>query len=78
MKTAALLLKLVKRIGVETAAGIKLELSMNRDELGNYSGLRRETITRKLGEFKELGYIELVGNKVIIVKDLEALERYVL
>jgi pyruvate formate lyase activating enzyme len=78
MKTAALLLKLVKRIGVETAAGIKLELSMNREELGNYSGLRRETITRKLGEFKELGYIELVGNKVIIVKDLEALERYVL
>jgi len=46
--------------------------------LGNYSGLRRETITRKLGEFKELGYIELVGNKVIIVKDLAALEGYVL
>ncbi|HHT42085.1 MAG TPA: winged helix-turn-helix domain-containing protein, partial [Firmicutes bacterium] len=34
------------------------------------------TITRKLGEFKELGYIELIGNKVIIVKDLEALESY--
>jgi len=78
MKTAGLLLKLVKRIGVETEEGIRLELSMNREELGNYSGLRRETITRKLGEFKELGYIELVGNKVIIVKDLEALEGYVL
>lgn len=78
MKTAGLLLKLVKRIGVETEEGIRLELSMNREELGNYSGLRRETITRKLGEFKELAYIELVGNKVIIVKDLEALEGYVL
>ncbi|NLY10617.1 MAG: pyruvate formate lyase-activating protein [Firmicutes bacterium] len=78
MKTAGLLLKLVKRIGVEIDEGIRLELSMNREELGNYSGLRRETITRKLGEFKELGYIELVGNKVIIVKDLEALESYVL
>lgn len=78
MKTAGLLLKLVKRIGVKTDDGIKLELSMNREELGNYSGLRRETITRKLGEFKELGYIELVGNKVIMVKDLEALESYVL
>jgi len=76
MKTAALLVKLVNRIGVETEEGIRLELSMNREELGNYSGLRRETITRKLGEFKELGYIELVGNKVIIVKDLEALESY--
>lgn len=78
MKTAGLLLKLVKRIGVETEEGIRLELSMNREELGNYSGLRRETITRKLGEFRELGYIELVGNKVIIIKDLEALESYVL
>lgn len=78
MKTAGLLLKLVNRIGVETEEGIRLELSMNREELGNYSGLRRETITRKLGEFRELGYIELVGNKVIIVKDLEALESYVL
>lgn len=78
MKTAALLLKLVKRIGVETEEGLKLELSMNREELGNYSGLKRETITRKLGEFRELGYIEIVGNKVIIIKDLEALEAYVL
>src|SRR5690554_891621 len=78
MKTAGLLLKLVQRIGVETEEGIRLELSMNREELGNYSGLRRETITRKLGEFKEFGYIELVGNKVIIVKDLAALEGYVL
>ena len=78
MKTAGLLLKLAKRIGVETEEGIRLELSMNREELGSYSGLRRETITRKLGEFKELGYIELVGNKVIIIKDLEALESYVL
>lgn len=78
MKTAALLLKLKNRIGEETEDGIRLELSLNREELGNYSGLRRETITRKLGEFKELGYIELVGNKVIIIKDLEALESYVL
>lgn len=78
MKTAGLLLKLAKRIGVETAEGIRLELSMSREELGNFSGLRRETITRKLGEFKELGYIDLLGSKVIVIKDLEALESYVL
>ncbi len=77
MKTAALLLRLKNGIGVETEEGIKLELAMNREELGNYSGLTRETITRKLGEFKELGYIDLVGNKVIIIKDLETLENLV-
>jgi len=77
MKTAGLLLKMAHRIGVRTDEGIKLELSMSREELGSYSGLRRETITRKLGEFKELGYIELVSNKVIVIKDLEALENMV-
>ena len=49
MKTAGLLIKLVNRIGKTTDEGIRLELSMNREELGNYSGLRRETITRKWG-----------------------------
>lgn len=78
MKTAALLIKLNNIIGIKTDEGIRLELSLNREELGNYSGLRRETITRKLGEFKELGYIDIEGNKVIIIKDLEALEKYVL
>lgn len=77
MKTAGLLLRLKNSIGVETEEGIVLELSLNREELGNYSGLTRETVTRKLGEFKELGYIDLVGNKIIIIKDLEALEDFV-
>lgn len=77
MKTAGLLLRLKNSIGVETEEGIRLELSLNREELGNYSGLTRETITRKLGEFKELGYIDLIGNKIILIKDLEALEDFV-
>ncbi|MGO4987464.1 pyruvate formate-lyase-activating protein [Gallicola sp. Sow4_E12] len=77
MKTAGLLLRLKNSIGVETEEGIKLELSLNREELGNYSGLTRETVTRKLGEFKELGYIDLIGNKIILIKDLEALEDFV-
>lgn len=77
MKTAGLLLRLKNSIGVETEDGIKLELSLNREELGSYSGLTRETVTRKLGEFKELGYIDLIGNKIILIKDLEALEDFV-
>lgn len=74
MKTAGLLIKLVNEIGIKTDEGIKLELDLNREELGSYSGLTRESITRKLGEFKELGYIDLIGNKIILVKDQSALE----
>lgn len=51
---------------------------MNREELGNYSGLTRETITRKLGEFKKLGYIDLIGTKVIVIKNVKILEELVL
>lgn len=77
MKTAGLLIKLINDIGIKTKDGVKLELALNREELGNYSGLTRESITRKLGEFKELGYIDLVGNKTIIIKDQSALENIV-
>lgn len=77
MKTAGLLLKLKNSIGQETEDGYMLSLNINREELGSYSGLTRETITRKLGEFKDLGYIDLIGNKKILIKDLEALEDFV-
>ena len=55
MKTAALLVKLVNRIGVETEEGIRLELSMNREELGNYSGLRRGNHHQKAGRVQGTG-----------------------
>lgn len=74
MKVAALLLRLKDAYGQELPEGIRLELSINREEMGSYAGLTRETITRKLGEFKELGYIDFEGNKVIWIYNLEALE----
>lgn len=74
MKTAGLLIRLSREIGVKTKEGIKLELALNREELGSYTGLTRESITRKLGEFKDLGYIDLVGNRIVLIKNLDALE----
>lgn len=76
VKVAALLLRLQESFGLKTPEGIRLDLSINREEMGNYAGLTRETITRKLGEFKDLGYIEFIGNKVIIIKDIEALRSF--
>lgn len=76
MKAAALLLRLKDNFGVPSKDGIRLDLTINREEMGNYSGLTRETITRKLGEFKDMGYIDFIGNKVIIIKNLEALEDF--
>lgn len=76
MKVAELLLRLAKRHGVQTAEGIRIDLSLSREELGSYAGLTRETITRKLGEFKDLGYIDYSSNRVILIKDEQALHDY--
>lgn len=77
MKVAELLIRLKDSFGVETEEGVRLDLSMNREEMGNYSGMTRETITRKLGEFKALGYIDYTANKAILLKDLEGLRKLI-
>lgn len=40
-----------------------LNLFMNREDMGNYTGFSRETMTRKLLLFQELGYIDFLRNK---------------
>lgn len=78
MKVAELLLRLSQRQGENTPEGIRIDLTMTREELGSYAGLTRETITRKLGEFKDLGYIDYATNRVILIKDEQALQDYIL
>ena len=67
------LLSLIKDFGKEVNEGILLELPLSREEIGNYSGLTRETVSRTLTSMQESGVIELVGNKKIIIKDIEYL-----
>lgn len=76
MKAAGLLLALRDDFGTVTSDGVRLELPMNREEMGSYAGLTRETMTRKLSEFKESGYIEFDGTRVIIIKDVDALIQF--
>lgn len=73
-KAASLLLNLIEDFGTQTDGGILLELSINREEMGSYAGISRETMTRKLNAFKELGIIEFQGNKIILIKDKAKLE----
>lgn len=72
-KVAGLLLNLVDDFGMMTNDGIVLDLSINREEMGSYAGISRETMTRKLGLFKELGYIDFIGNKKILIIDEDKL-----
>lgn len=75
-KVAGLLLNLIKDFGTETEEGILLNLTLNREEMGSYAGISRETMTRKLNQFKELGYVDFIGNKKILIKNKDVLEEY--
>lgn len=73
-RVSDVLLSLVKNFGNETNEGTLLELPLSREEIGNYSGLTRETVSRTLTSMQEEGIIELIGNKKIIIKDIEYLK----
>lgn len=73
LKVAALLLDLMRDFGEGKPDGLLLQLSINREEMGNYTGLSRETVTRKLAQFQDEGLIEMRGNKQILLKDIPAL-----
>jgi len=75
-KVAALLLNLIGSFGEETEEGIVLKLSINREEMGSYTGIARETMTRKLKLFEEMGILKLQGAKVIIIRDVEKLKAF--
>jgi len=73
VKVAGLLLNLERDFGHKTKEGTLLRLSINREEMGSYAGIARETMTRKLKLFQELGIIKLIGTKQILIMDREAL-----
>jgi CRP-like cAMP-binding protein len=77
VRIAYMILEFGEKYGVPDKEGIKIKLPINREEMANYVGVTRETISRKLSKFEDLGIIKLVGNKVLIIKDEKALREYV-
>lgn len=74
MKVAKGLIDLVNMSGQKEPDGtFIISPHMNRTELGSYTGLARETVTRKLSYFEDMGYIELLPKGVIRILDMDAL-----
>lgn len=74
MKVAKGLIDLVNMSGQKEPDGtFIISPHMNRTELGSYTGLARETVTRKLSYFEDMGYIELLPKGVIRILDIDAL-----
>ena len=77
IRIAFMILEFGEKYGVTTDQGLQIKLPINREEMASYSGVTRETISRKLSIFEEAGIITLKGNKIIIIKRLDLLKAYV-
>lgn len=77
IRIAYMLLEFAEKYGVPTSEGLKVKLPINREEMASYVGVTRETISRKLSIFEELGIISHKGNKLLIINKLEMLKSYV-
>jgi len=73
-RIAGLLLSFIKDFGQPNGDTIELELPLSREDMANYIGVTRETISRKLSSMQDEGIIELLGNKKIVIHKIEDLE----
>ncbi|QNO13926.1 Crp/Fnr family transcriptional regulator [Alkalicella caledoniensis] len=73
-RIAFLLYELKDRHGKKTPDGTMIELPLTREEMSNYTGVARETISRKLQKMQSDGVVKLEGTRKILVIDEDALE----
>ncbi|KNZ68610.1 CarD family transcriptional regulator [Thermincola ferriacetica] len=74
-RVASMLLMLAKEHGLTCAEGIKIDLSLSRQELANLIGTTRETVTRVLSDFNKSNIIRL-DRQVITILDEKKLRSW--
>jgi len=71
-RIAALLLKLSKKVGVETKEGILIDMRLTKQDVADMVGTTVETSIRTFSKFKKQGFVKDTNGKIII-KDREGL-----
>lgn len=74
-KLAAFLLNLSQRFAARGYSPSAFQLRMTRQEIGNYLGMKLETVSRTLGQFQEAGLIS-VRNKAVEIIDAKNLRAF--
>ena len=77
IRIAYMILEFADKYGVSTSEGLQVKIPISKEEMASYVGVTRETISRKLSVFEQLGIISHEGNKVIIIKNIDMLKSYV-
>lgn len=73
-RVAARLFKLTREYGVPEGNGIRIQLTLTRQEMAQLIGTSRETVSRILAEYERLGILEIDRHQ-IVVRDVEELKR---
>src|SRR5581483_11104452 len=71
-RLARTLLRLARRTGVKTAAGIDLDVRLTRQEIAELTGTTLSTISRTLSAWERQGMIH-AGREHIVIRELPAL-----
>lgn len=62
--------------GQQTKEGTRIKLPLTHEEIAEFIGTTRETVTRTLSEFKSQHLVELHGS-TLLIEDRQALEEFV-
>jgi CRP/FNR family transcriptional regulator, anaerobic regulatory protein len=74
-RLAAFLLNLSQRFAARGYSPLVFQLRMTRQEIGNYLGMKLETVSRTLSQFQEAGLIK-VRNKAVRILDMKGMQSF--
>jgi CRP/FNR family transcriptional regulator len=64
----------MKQSGSNTPKGILISLQLTREDMANFVGVTRETISRKLSHLSGEGILEILENKQLLIVDQDYFE----
>ncbi len=68
------LLRLAKTFGKQEPAGLRLDIKLSQQQIGNLIGISRESINKSIVDWTRTGYLSVSSGFITIV-DMEALEK---
>ncbi|GGF94765.1 Crp/Fnr family transcriptional regulator [Paenibacillus albidus] len=77
IRIAYMIMEMGHKYGKPVKERIKVELPLSREEMANYVGVTRETISRKFSKFERLGIIEIKGTREITIQNMQLLNEYI-
>lgn len=73
-RVAKVLLNLSERFGQPEKRGIMLSTNLNREELGSYAGVTRETMSRKIHQFEDENLLKILPKGDLLILDTKGLK----